>query len=49
MKVLLAEDDLVSMKMMTGLLENWGYQVVAAKDGTRAWDSFSSRPRPRWR
>jgi DNA-binding response OmpR family regulator len=38
MKVLLAEDDLVSMKMMTGLLENWGYQVVAAKDGARAWE-----------
>jgi DNA-binding response OmpR family regulator len=38
MKVLLAEDDLVSMKMMTALLENWGYQVIAAKDGARAWE-----------
>jgi DNA-binding response OmpR family regulator len=38
MKVLLAEDDLVTMKMMTGLLENWGYEVVSAKDGARAWE-----------
>ncbi len=38
MKVLIAEDDPVTMKMMTGLLEKWGYEVVPARDGTEAWE-----------
>ena len=38
MKVLIAEDDHITMTMMTGLLESWGYEVVPARDGTRAWE-----------
>src|ERR1041385_3167014 len=37
MKVLVAEDDAVTMKMMTGLIEGWGYEPIPAKDGTEAW------------
>jgi two-component system, NtrC family, sensor kinase len=40
MKVLIAEDDRVSRRLLQGLLERWGYQVVAASDGAEAWRRF---------
>jgi two-component system NtrC family sensor kinase len=40
MKVLIAEDDRVSRRLLQGLLEKWGYQVVSAPDGAEAWRRF---------
>src|SRR5437660_1489351 len=40
MKVLIAEDDRVSRRLLQGLLEKWGYRVVAAADGAEAWHRF---------
>ena len=40
MKILIAEDDRVSRRLLQGLLEKWGYQVVAAPDGLEAWRQF---------
>ncbi len=40
MKVLIAEDDRVSRRLLQSLLEKWGYQVVAASDGAEAWRRF---------
>ena len=40
MKVLIAEDDRVSRRLLQGLLEKWGYQVIATSDGTDAWQRF---------
>jgi signal transduction histidine kinase len=37
---LIAEDDRVSRRLLQGLLERWGYQVVAASDGAEAWRRF---------
>jgi CheY-like chemotaxis protein len=47
MKVLLAEDDLVSRCMLEGALREWGYEVVVAEDGCRAWDLLQQADGPR--
>jgi sigma-B regulation protein RsbU (phosphoserine phosphatase) len=36
-KVLIAEDDAVSRRMLQVHLTRWGYQVVVATDGAEAW------------
>ncbi|HOX47361.1 MAG TPA: response regulator transcription factor [Myxococcota bacterium] len=38
MKVLIAEDDLVSRRMLEALLSRWGFQPVLATDGQQALD-----------
>jgi CheY-like chemotaxis protein len=40
MKVLVAEDDLVSRKLLTKTLDRWGHEVVTAFDGQEAWEAF---------
>lgn len=37
MRVLIAEDDRVSRRMLQRQLEQWGHEVVAAEDGLEAW------------
>jgi DNA-binding response OmpR family regulator len=37
MKVLVAEDDPVTLDMTTSLIQEWGYEVVTAGDGDAAW------------
>ena len=37
-RILLAEDDAVSSKMMHHMLTGWGYEVLLAKDGDEAWE-----------
>ena|SRR5258708_5301869 len=36
LKILIAEDDLVSLRLMEASLINWGHQAVTAKDGEQA-------------
>lgn len=38
MKVLIAEDAMISRLMLEEWLTNWGYQPVSAVDGKQAWD-----------
>lgn len=38
MKVLIAEDDAVSRKILITRLERWGYEVGAVADGEAAWE-----------
>lgn len=46
MKILIAEDDLVSRKKLEFLLQNLGYETLSAKDGKEAWDLWrAERPR----
>jgi sigma-B regulation protein RsbU (phosphoserine phosphatase) len=40
MKVLIAEDDRVSRRMLHRQLEKWDHEVVAAADGSEAWEKF---------
>jgi len=40
MKVLIAEDDIVSRHVLKANLQKWDYEVVVAKDGLEAWNHF---------
>lgn len=37
MKVLIADDDVVSRDIAKSMLEEWGYDTISANDGTQAW------------
>jgi two-component system, cell cycle response regulator len=37
MRILIAEDDTVSRRVLEAHLVKWGYEVVVTKDGTEAW------------
>ena len=47
MKLLLAEDDCVSRRLLEANLTNWGYDVVATCDGLEAWQALQARDAPR--
>ena len=38
MRVLIAEDDTVSRRVLQATLSKWGYEVVVARDGQEAWE-----------
>jgi diguanylate cyclase (GGDEF)-like protein len=40
MKILVAEDDLISCRILEKNLGNWGYEVVLAKSGEEAWEAL---------
>ncbi len=44
MKILIAEDDPVSLKILQFTLEHYGHEVVAASHGSAAWESFDAEP-----
>ena len=46
MKVLVADDEAVSRRMLESLLSRWGYEVVAAKDGAEALEVLTSPDSP---
>jgi diguanylate cyclase (GGDEF)-like protein len=46
MKVLIADDDPVTVKLIAGLLEPWGYEVVIARDGDEALSILQSAESP---
>lgn len=45
MKILIADDDTVSRKLISRILTNWGYEVIQATDGGEAWAAFQSNSR----
>jgi len=47
MKILIAEDDSVSRRMLTSLLSRSGYEVVAVEDGVKAWEILQAEDAPR--
>ncbi len=40
MKILIADDDSVSRRLLQSYLQKWGYEVTAAPDGAEAWRLF---------
>jgi len=47
MKILIADDESVSRRMLQALLVKWGYEVVAVEDGDAAWEKLKSPDAPR--
>jgi two-component system cell cycle response regulator len=47
MRILIAEDDPVSRRLLQATLTKWGYEVVVCVNGTEAWESLQSDNAPR--
>src|ERR1700680_1298444 len=47
MKILIADDDPVSSRLLDRLLVKWGYEVIAAHDGEEAWEVLQVENAPR--
>jgi DNA-binding response OmpR family regulator len=47
MKILVAEDQVVSRHILAANLRKWGYDVMAVEDGTRAWEVLQAQDAPR--
>ena len=46
MRILIAEDDAVYRRVLGSRLAKWGYDVVAASDGSEAWQVLQAEDRP---
>jgi len=46
MKILVAEDDMVSRKVLTSFLEKWGFEIVAVDNGAKAIEVLKSENAP---
>ena len=46
MKVLIAEDDPISHRLIEARLSQWGYEVVSTHDGAEAWETFQRLDEP---
>src|SRR4051794_17633487 len=46
MKVLIADDEPISRRLLQSFLEKWGYRVAVAADGAEAWELFQREPFP---
>ena len=47
MRILIADDDEVSLCKLEALLCKWGYEVIAVADGTSAWEVLQQENAPR--
>ncbi|MGK0290305.1 MAG: sigma-B regulation protein RsbU (phosphoserine phosphatase) [bacterium] len=45
-KILIAEDDNVSRKLLEVYLKNWGFEVISTRDGIEAWDILQQEQSP---
>jgi two-component system cell cycle response regulator len=46
-RVLIAEDDLISRRLLESFLQKWGYEVVLAAEGNAAWQTLQQADAPR--
>jgi len=42
MKLLIADDEAISRRLLQSYLERWGHEVVAAQNGAEAWQLFAA-------
>jgi two-component system, cell cycle response regulator len=47
MKILIADDEPVSRRLLQGMLQKWGYEVIVAVDGDAAWEQLKLPDAPR--
>jgi len=46
MRVLIAEDDSVSRKILESILVKWGYEVISTRDGNEALERLKTIDAP---
>ena len=46
MKILIAEDDPISRRLLEVTLGKWGYEVISCPDGDVAWDTLQQPGAP---
>src|SRR6266508_4601315 len=46
MKILIAEDDPISRRILEATLTRWGYEVVVTRDGAEAWEVLQQAGAP---
>lgn len=47
MKILIADDEAFTRRLLEGLLTTWGYEVVVTCDGQEAWNALQQPNPPR--
>lgn len=47
MKILVADDDLTSRRMLSAMLAKWGFEVICCGDGNEAWLALQADDSPR--
>jgi diguanylate cyclase (GGDEF)-like protein len=47
LRILIAEDDAISRRLLETILGKWGYEVVVALDGEQAWQVLQTENSPR--
>ena len=45
-RVLIAEDDLISRRLLLSYLQKWGHDVVVAENGAQAWQLYQQETFP---
>jgi phosphoserine phosphatase RsbU/P len=45
-RILVADDDSVSLRVLQKMLEKWGHEVIVARDGTEAWQVLTAPEAP---
>ncbi len=48
MRILIAEDDPTSRRLLEATLTKWGYEVVVCQNGKQAWDELEGEDAPRF-
>lgn len=46
MRILIAEDDLVTRRVLTTMLHKWGHETVVTCDGDQAWEALQGQDAP---
>src|SRR5689334_209692 len=46
MRILIAEDDPISRRMLEATLQKWGHQIVSVEDGAAAWHALEPADAP---
>lgn len=46
MRILIAEDDVVSRRLLEATLIRWGYEVIVTRNGVEAWDILQREDAP---
>ncbi|MBW2149947.1 MAG: response regulator, partial [Deltaproteobacteria bacterium] len=47
MRILIAEDNPLSLRVLEASLRKWGYEVVVTRDGNMAWEAIRHEEAPR--